>query len=99
VHTPVWHEYVWLQWFVPVGHTVPFGAAGFEHSPLPGSHVPGTWHESLALHVTGFDPVHAPARHEYAWLHLFVPVHPVPSVTAGFEQAPVAGSHVPATWH
>jgi hypothetical protein len=28
-----------------------------------------------------------------------VPVHAVPSAAGGFEQAPLVGSHVPATWH
>jgi hypothetical protein len=45
----------------PSLHDVPFGAAGFEQSPVAGLHVPATWHASLAVHVTGFDPTHAPA--------------------------------------
>jgi hypothetical protein len=32
-------------------------------------------------------------------VHASVSVHAVPSGAEGFEQAPVAGSHVPATWH
>lgn len=28
-----------------------------------------------------------------------IPVHPVPSVTGGFEQVPASGLQVPASWH
>jgi hypothetical protein len=31
---------------------VPFEAAGFEHVPVAWSHVPATWHWSLAVQVT-----------------------------------------------
>ena len=41
-------------------HAVPFGAAGFEQLPVPELHVPATWHWSLGVHTTGFDPVHTP---------------------------------------
>jgi hypothetical protein len=46
---------------LPSLHGVPFGADGFEQVPLVGSHVPGEWHWSLAVHVTGLPPVHTPA--------------------------------------
>ena len=58
VQVPVWHVSVWVQ-TSPSLHVVPFAAAGLEH-PATGSHVPATWHWSLAVHVTGFDPVQAP---------------------------------------
>ena len=80
-------------------HAVPSVAGGLEHAPLVGSQVPTAWHWSLAVHVTGFEPVHTPSAHAYAWLHGFVPVHAVPSPTVGFEHAPLLGLHVPATWH
>ena len=70
-----------------------------EHIPVAGSQLPATWHWSLAVHVTGFDPVHAPAWHAYNVLHLLLPVHAVPSGAPGFEQAPIVGSQLPATWH
>ena len=61
-HAPAWHESpcVHALWSL---HAVPSAAAGFEHVPLVGSHVPATWHASLAVHVTGLDPVHVPATH------------------------------------
>jgi hypothetical protein len=50
---------VWVHAF-PSEQAVPFGAVGFEQVPVPGLHVPATWHWSLALQVTGFEPVHVP---------------------------------------
>jgi hypothetical protein len=41
-------------------HVVPLVAIGFEHRPVLVSQVPATWHWSLALHTTGFEPVHTP---------------------------------------
>ena len=32
-------------------------------------------------------------------MHAFPSLHAVPFVATGFEQAPVAGLHVPAVWH
>jgi hypothetical protein len=32
-------------------------------------------------------------------LHKFDPLHAVPSGAVGFEQAPLVGSQLPATWH
>lgn len=98
VQTPVWHVSVCVH-ALPSLHVVPFDAVGFEHVPVEGLHVPATWHWSLAVHVTGFDPVHTPAAHAYVCSQRFVPVHVVPSVTVGFEHVPVDGVHVPAVWH
>ena len=39
-------------------------SAGLEQTPVVESHVPTEWHWSLAVHVTGFDPVHVPLTHE-----------------------------------
>jgi hypothetical protein len=39
---------------------VPLFALGFEQTPVPVLHTPATWHWSLAVHTTGFDPVHTP---------------------------------------
>ena len=80
-------------------HTVPSVTGGLEHVPVVGSHVPTAWHWSLAVHVIGFDPVQTPAAHANVWSQRSVPVQAVPSVTGGFEQAPLLGLHVPATWH
>ena len=89
-------------WQVPVGvqasvHAVPSGAAGFEQIPVAGSHVPVSWHASLAVQMTGLEPVHAPETHASDWVHPLASLQVVPSGAAGFEQAPVVGSQVPAT--
>ena len=57
--TPAWHVSPCVHAF-PSLHAVPLLAKGFEHAPELMSHVPATWHWSLAVHVTGFDPTHAP---------------------------------------
>jgi hypothetical protein len=55
--------------------------------------------------VTWIPPhVSAPAVHAPDWqvsgpVHAFPSLHELPFVFGGFEQTPVAGLHVPATWH
>jgi hypothetical protein len=80
-------------------HAVPSGAAGFEHAPEVGSHVPATWHWSLAAQATGFAPVHAPPRHVSVCVHALPSLQVVPFAAVGFEQVPVLGLQAPATWH
>jgi hypothetical protein len=46
------------------------------------------------MHVTA-DPVHVPAWQVSVLVQAFPSSHAVPFGFAGFEQAPVAGSHVP----
>ena len=60
MQVPPWHVSLCVQ-ALPSLHAVPLGAAGFEHWPVEGSHVPATWHWSLAVQITGFAPVHTPA--------------------------------------
>jgi hypothetical protein len=43
VQTPTWQVSDCVQAF-PSLHAVPSPAIGFEHSPVPGLHVPATWH-------------------------------------------------------
>jgi hypothetical protein len=87
VHVPAWHVSVWVH-ALPSLHAVPSGAFGFEHAPVVGSQVPATWHESLAVHVTGLDPVHTPLWHVYVCSHLSVPVQVVPSVAGVWLHVP-----------
>jgi hypothetical protein len=82
---------------VPSAHDPP-GWLGFEHAPVVASHVPAAWHPSLATHVTGLPPVHAPAWHVSACVHLLPSSQVVPFAATGFEHAPLAGSQAPATW-
>jgi hypothetical protein len=83
---------------LPSLHAVPFAAAGLEHAPVDGLHVPAVWHESLAAQVTGFEPVQTPAWHVSLCVHALPSLQVVPFVAAGLEQAPVVALHVPATW-
>src|SRR5207253_2002595 len=78
---------------------VPSAAAGFEQAPVAGSQVPATWHWSLAVQVTAEPPVQAPAWQASPVLQALPSLQVVPSAATGFEQAPLAGSQVPATWH
>ena len=95
---PDWHESVCVH-ALPSLQVVPFVAAGFEHAPVPGLQLPATWHWSSAVHVTGFDPVHAPDWHESVCVHASPSLQLVPFVAAGFEHAPVPALQLPATWH
>jgi hypothetical protein len=64
-----------------------------------GLHVPAIWHWSDAAQLTVLPAVHTPDWHVSFRSHAFPSLQEVPLAAAGFEQAPVVGSHVPATWH
>jgi hypothetical protein len=95
---PALHASVTVQ-ALPSSHPVPSGAVGLEQKPLTGLHVPAVWHWSSGTHATGFDPAHAPDWHVSVWVQALPSLHGDPFGAAGFEQEPVPGSHVPATWH
>jgi hypothetical protein len=74
----------------------PFGFTGFEQTPVPVLHTPASWHWSLAVHTTGFDPVHTPAWQLSLCVHAFESLHVVPfALRAG--QAPVVVLHAPVS--
>jgi hypothetical protein len=98
LQTPDWHVSFKSQ-ALPSLQAVPLAAAGFEHCPVLGLQVPATWHASEAVQVTEFDPVHVPLWQESVWVHAFPSLHVAPLAAAGFEQVPLVGSQVPATWH
>src|SRR5256885_783004 len=83
---------------VPSFQVVPLAAAGFEQLPVAGSQVPARWHGSDAGHVTAV-PAQTPAWHVSPVVHALPSLQAVPLAATGFEQAPVAGSQVPAGWH
>ena len=83
----------------PSLHGVPLATLGFEQAPVAGLQVPARWHSSLAVHVTRLEPAQTPVWHVSVWVHASPSLHNVPFGAFGFEQVPVAGSHVPATWH
>jgi hypothetical protein len=87
----------------PSLQVVPLLAFGFEQRPVAVLHVPATWHWSLAVHTTGFDPVHAPAWQVSFCVQRFPSLQGVPfaSGTSGGQlvDEPVqvsAWSHAPA---
>ena len=98
VQTPLAQAYV-SHLLDPV-HGVPSGwSVCGEQVPVPAEHVPGTWHESVAVHDTELMPVQTPAMQAYE-SHLFEPVHAVPSGSwVCAEHVPVLGLHVPGAWH
>ena len=95
-HAPDWHVSVCVQ-ASPSLQAVPsaFGV-GSEQRPVAVSHVPGSWHGS-AVQTTGFEPVHTPASQWSVCVQALPSSQAAPFVFAGFEQIPVAVSHVPAS--
>ncbi len=59
MHAPAWQVSVSVQAF-PSLQAVPSGPAGFEQTPVAGSHVPATWHASDGVQTTGLEPTQAP---------------------------------------
>jgi len=98
VQTPLWQVSVCVQ-ALPSLQVLPLAFAGLEHVPVVGEHVPATWHWSEAVQTTGLLPVHVPFWHVSVCVQAFPSLHVAPFAFAGFEQRPVAGLHVPATWH
>src|SRR5438309_455197 len=83
----------------PSSHGVPSGVTGFEQVPVSGSQVPASWHWSWAVHIAAMPAVHAPPWQVSVAVQALWSSHAAPSVLLGFEHSPVAGLHVPASWH
>ena len=86
---PASHVSVWVQALLS-SHAVPSGLAGFEHPPVALLHVPTSWHWSRATHVTGLEPVQAPAWQVSVCVQALLSSHGVPFGFATFVQMPVA---------
>ena len=102
--TDGWHEPVALQVppQAPSLHAVPLGATGLEQPPVPPSplvHVPARWQESEATQVTGVPALQVPPWQVSPLAHALPLLQAVPFGAAGLLQAPVLGSHEPATEH
>src|SRR2546428_7222534 len=95
---PLWQVSVCVQ-ALPSLHGVPLVAVGVEQLPVAGLHVPATWHWSRAVQVTGLLPTQLPLWQVSVCVQTLPSLHGVPFVAVGVEQLPVAGLHVPATWH
>ena len=98
VHVPDWQVSAWVH-ASPSLHVVPSTLFGLLHAPVPVSQVPASWHWSSALQTTGFAPVHVPDWQVSAWVHALASLQVAPSVLAGWLQAPLLGSQMPALWH
>ena len=98
VQTPDWQVSVCVQ-ASPSVQGDPSAFAGFEQSPLAGSQTPASWHGSLGVQTTWLGPVHTPLWHASGDVQTLASSHAVPSGLGGFEQSPVVGSQVPASWH
>lgn len=55
VHSPAWQ--------VPFEHGSPSLFAGAEQAPVVLSHVPSTWHSSMAVQLLGLPPTQTPLMH------------------------------------
>src|SRR5439155_319182 len=82
---------------LPSLQAVPLAAAGLEHCPVEGLHVPATWHWSEAMQVTGFEPTHIPLWQLSVCVQASPSLQLVPLGAVGLEHCPVDGSQVPAT--
>ena len=97
VHTPAWHVSVWVH-ALPSLHVVASGLFGLLHLPLAESHVPATWHWSLAAQTTGLAPTQLPDLQVSSCVHALPSSQRVASVTGAYAHAPVCGLH-DAVWH
>jgi hypothetical protein len=99
VHVPAWQLSTWVQG-LPSLHWVPFGFSGPNpHTPVAWSQVPGSWHSSVAVQITGLVPVHVPAWQPSTWVQRSPSLQGVPLGFSGaFSQFPEVGSQVPGSW-
>src|SRR5207253_3198105 len=95
---PLWQVSVCVQ-ALPSVHGVPSALAGGAEERGAGMHGPATWHWSRAVQVTGLLPTQLPLWQVSVCVQALPSLHGVPFVAVGVEQLPVAGLHVPATWH
>ena len=98
VQAPAWQASPVVQALLSL-QVVPFGAVGFEQVPSAGLQVPATWHWSDAVQTFAVPPMQAPAWQVSPVVHALPSLQVVPFGAFGFEQVPLAGSQVPATWH
>jgi len=96
-HTPAWQVSAVVH-ALPSLQAVPLATGGFEQAPVSGLQVPAVWHWSGAGQTTAV-PWQPPPWQLSAVVQALPSLQAVPFGAGGFEQAPVAGSQVPARWH
>ena len=72
---------------------VPLPLGGFEHRPVPGLHVPASWHWSSGAQTTGVPP-HVPLVHWSPLVQRAPSLHGVPFGLVDVSTQPVSGSAV-----
>jgi hypothetical protein len=85
--------------FVPPAQGLPSVFNAVKHKPVAALQIPTSWHSSIAAHMTGLLPMHAPARQVSVCVQASPSLHAAPVPLSGFEQMPVAGLQVPTEWH
>src|SRR5439155_1233018 len=98
MHAPAWHASPVVHASLS-SHAVPSGFGGFEQRPVDGSHIPASSHWSCAVQITSLQPMHHPPCHASPVVHASTRPPSDLSGFGGFEQRPVDGSQVPASWH
>jgi hypothetical protein len=98
VQVPAWQESVCVQ-ALPSLQEAPFAATGLLQTPFEGLQVPTLWHWSLAVQVTGFEPVQVPAWQVSVCVQALPSLQEVPFGTAGLGQEPVEELQIPTLWH
>jgi hypothetical protein len=98
VQRPAWQVSPVVQ-ALPSLQGVEFGAFGFEQTPVAGAQTPATWHWSEAAQTFGVPGVQRPAWQVSPVVQALPSLQGVAFGAVGFEQTPVAGTQVPATWH
>jgi hypothetical protein len=88
----------WVHTFASL-QIAPSAFGGLLQTPVTGLHVPTSWHGSDAVQVTGLLPMQLPAWQVSDWVHAFASLQIAPSAFGGLLHTPVAGLHVPASWH
>lgn len=98
VQTPAWQASPDVH-CRPSLQVVPLATAGpAPQAPVVASQTPAAWQESEAGQVFVAPAEQAPAWQESPVVQALPSLQSVPLAAAGFEQAPVAASQVPATW-
>jgi len=95
---PFWHVSVWVQALLSP-HGAPLGEIGFEHRPVAGLHVPTAWHWSDAVQTMELLPMQLPSWQVSVCVQPFPSLQRAPPGEFGVEHSPVAGLHVPTSWH
>jgi hypothetical protein len=98
IHVPLWQVSVCVQ-ALPSLQEVPFDLFGFEQTPVVVSHVPALWHWSSGVQTTGVPAEHEPFWQVFPVVQALLSLQDTPLAFAGFEQVPVSGLQVPASWH